>query len=267
MMLSSKVYEGHVVHRRVRPAEHVLRYRCFWLLLDLDELPTLGRRFRLFGYNRAAPMSFHDRDHGPAKHAPLRGHVEAALEEAGVDIGGGPIRILCMPRILGYVFNPLSVYFCHRPDGRLAAMIYEVTNTYRERHSYVIPVDDAPGEPIRQTCSKEFYVSPFMDQNLDYAFRVQQSDNAVSVVITTRDADGPVLIASLAGSARTFNDACFARLLASQPLLTLKVVCAIHWEALKLWSKRIGLRPKPAPPAHEVTVATGGGPRDTPLTL
>ncbi len=139
--LASCLYVGEVVHQRVRPSRHRLRYRVFSALLDLDELPQLDRRLRLFGHNRLNIFSFLDRDHGDGTGAPLRPWVEHHLERAGIELAGGAIRLLCYPRLFGYVFNPLSVYFCHRADGALAAMIYEVNNTFGERHSYLIPVD------------------------------------------------------------------------------------------------------------------------------
>jgi uncharacterized protein len=257
MTPTSRIYVGHVVHRRLRPTSHILRYRCFWLLLDLDELAQLGRTRRLFGYNRPAPVSFHGRDHGDGKTGDLRSYVEARLADAGIELGGGGIRLLCMPRIAGYGFNPLSIFFCYGAHGALRALIWEVNNTFGERHSYLAEVTNAPGTFVTQHCAKSLFVSPFMDQDLTYDFRVSGPSEEISVVIRTNDANGPVLLASLSGAAREFTDATLLGLLFRQPFLTLKVTAAIHWEALKLWLKGVGLRQKPPPPKSPVTVVRG----------
>ena len=169
-MTVSALYEGAVVHQRLTPKRHRLRYRMFQAVIDLDELPDLAARLNHFAHNHFALFSFHDLDHGDGS-GPLRPYVERVLGEAGLDLGGGPIRLLCMPRILGHVFNPLSIYYCHHPDGRLGAMLYEVNNTFGDRHSYLIPASDDGGE-IRQSADKRLYVSPFMDLDMVYDFRL-----------------------------------------------------------------------------------------------
>lgn len=254
MMGKSRIYTGHVVHRRLKPRSHVLRYRCFWLLLDLDELPALARASRLFGYNRGAPVSFHASDHGDGLTTDLRGYVDAQLADAEIELGGGAVRLLCMPRITGYGFNPLSIFFCYNARGALRALIWEVNNTFGERHSYVIGVADSDKSVVRQRCAKKFYVSPFMDQDLTYDFRVCGPSDDIAVAIRTSDAEGAVLVASMSGRARAFTDVNLLRLLLGQPFVTLKVIAAIHWEAMKLHFKGIGLRRKPSPPSCPVTV-------------
>src|SRR5580658_140903 len=172
MNLRSTLYAGIVTHRRLRPRPHRLRYRVFWMLLDLDEIGRLPRRLRLFSHNRFNALSFFDTDHGDGSGRPLRDQVEGHLRAAGLATDGGAIRLFCMPRIFGYGFNPLSVYFCHRRDGALVALLYEVRNTFGERHSYLIPVGASDDAVIRQSCDKCFYVSPFLDMSLRYDFRV-----------------------------------------------------------------------------------------------
>lgn len=254
MNFTSKLYVGHVMHRRLRPHRHQLRYRCFWLFLDLDEVPALSDSLRLLGFDRPALAGFRSRDHGDGRSADLRSYVEARLGEACIDVRGGPIRLLTMPRIAGYGFNPLSIFFCHDRDGILHTIIWEVSNAFGERHSYLIPVSDGRRDIIRQQCAKGFYVSPFMDHDLTYIFRVRVPRKDVSVVISAEDDRGPVLIANLAGVARDLTDANLLKLLLAQPFLTLKVIAAIHWEALKLWLKGHHLRNKPPPPQESVTV-------------
>ena len=203
MRLRSTLYAGTVTHRSVRPRPHRLRYRVFWMLLDLDEIDRLPRRLRLFSHNRFNALSFFDADHGDGSGRLLRDQVEGHLRAAGLAPDGGAIRLFCMPRIFGYGFNPLSVYFCYQRDGSLAAILYEVHNTFRERHSYLIPVDrdagvaGAPGAVIEQHCRKGFYVSPFMDMDMSYAFRVAVPDQRVMVAIRAADNDGLLLAAAL----------------------------------------------------------------------
>jgi DUF1365 family protein len=259
MTLLSSLYAGTVMHRRVRPRAHRLRYRVFWTLLDLDEIESLPRRLRLFSHNRFNAVSFFDKDHGDGSGQPLRRQVETHLREAGIDIHGGLIKLLCMPRVLGYGFNPLSVYFCHRPDGTLAAILYEVHNTFKQRHSYLIPVDPAAGAVIEQECRKLFYVSPFMDMDMDYAFRVGMPGDRISVAIRAADKDGLLLAAALSGNRQALTDATLLRLLSIYPLLTLKVIGAIHWHALRLVLKGFRPRPRPSPPDIPVTVVNTWG--------
>ncbi|MBU2580954.1 MAG: DUF1365 family protein [Alphaproteobacteria bacterium] len=254
MTRRSRLYVGHVMHRRLRPRRHALRYRCFWTLIDLDELPALGRSLRLFGYNRLAPISFHASDHGDGRPDNLRGYVDARLSDAGIDIGSGAVRLLCMPRVAGYAFNPLSIFFCYGQDAALRAILWEVNNTFGERHSYLIEAAANSSGLVEQECAKEFFVSPFLDQPLTYAFRVSGPGDDVSVVINTNDEQGLLLVAALSGKAREMTDSNLLGILVRQPFVTLKVTAAIHWEALKLWLKGIDLRHKPPPPRQSVTV-------------
>ena len=253
---ASSLYVGAVVHQRFAPRRHRLRYRLFQLLIDLDELADLPAKLRLFSHNRFNVFSFHDRDHGDGRARDLRDYVRETLADAGIDIGGGKIRLLCMPRLFGHVFNPLSIYYCHSQDGALAAMLYEVTNTYRERHSYLIAVSPAHAlGPIRQTCAKALFVSPFMDLDMIYDFTVDRPGDVVTTAITVRDAtDRPMMVASFAGRRRPLSDVSLAVLLSTHPLLTVKVVAAIHWEAARLFFKGVKLRPHPPAPAATVSV-------------
>jgi len=183
MRLRSSLYAGIVTHRRLRPRPHRLRYRVFWMLLDLDEIARLPASLRLFSHNRFNALSFFDADHGDGSGRPLHDQVEGHLRAAGLAPDGGAIRLFCMPRVFGYGFNPLSAYFCYQRDGSLAAILYEVHNTFRERHSYLIPVDRDAGTVIDQRCRKRFYVSPFMDMDMNYRFRVAVPDQRIAVAI------------------------------------------------------------------------------------
>jgi DUF1365 family protein len=239
MSLRSALFSGTVTHTRLRPRRHRLHYRVFSLLLDLDEMPGVSVTSRLFGYNRCAILSFWDADHGDGSASGLRGWVEAQLAKADRLESGMRIRVLCYPRILGYVFNPLTVYFCHAPDGPLRAILYEVCNTFGERHTYVIPLDAGASGPIRQGCAKELYVSPFMPMSCFYRFHIEPPGDRVLVRIDESDAAGPLLAASFAGRRQELTDRALLGALFRYPLMTLKVTLGIHWEALRIWWKGI----------------------------
>lgn len=255
MTFASCLYQGKVTHRRVRPKRHSLGYRVFYLLVDLDELDALDRGTRLFAHNGFGLLSFHDADHLDGSDAPLRDRVERLLRAAGLDHPGGAIRLLCMPRLLGYAFNPLSIYFCHDDGGRLVCLIYEVNNTFGQRHSYVIPVDGGDGV-VRQSCAKRFYVSPFLDMDLTYDFHIGPPGEAVTIGVTVRDADGAVLTTGFSGTRRAITDRSLLGAFLGHPLMTLKVVVGIHWEALRIWLKGIKLRTRPRAPEEAVTMVS-----------
>jgi DUF1365 family protein len=241
----SAIYEGVVVHTRVRPRKHRLRYRIFWLLADVDELDALARSRRLFAYNRPGLVSFHDRDHGERTGSSLRLWAERKLRDAGIEPAGGPVELLSMPRVLNHAFNPLSLWFCRHRDGGLQAIIYEVNNTCGQTHSYVLPVDDPTAAMIDQHCEKVFHVSPLMRMDLHYRFRVEPPAERAMVAIHVHGQEGLVLAASFRGERRELTDSNLFRAWLAHPLLSLKVLGAIHWEALKIWLK-LRRAPKPA---------------------
>lgn len=238
------LYTGHVVHQRLKPKRHRLSYRVFCLLLDLDQLVETCRGLRLLSYNSLNVFSFFDRDHGPRDGTALRPWVVARLRAAGIADDVAHVRLLCYPRLLGYVFNPLSVYFCYRPDGRVAALLYEVHNTFGEAHTYVIGVDDAATGPLRHSCTKAMYVSPFIPMEARYAFSIEPPRDIVKVVINESDADGPLLHASFVGRQAPLSDAMLLRCFFRYPLMTLKVIAGIHWQAFRLWRKGVPLVPR-----------------------
>ncbi|MFT4053168.1 MAG: DUF1365 family protein [Novosphingobium sp.] len=254
MNRASALYVGSVMHRRLRRRAHRLRYRIFSLLLDLDDIDALDGSLRLFSRNRFNLFSFHDRDYAASTNEPLRSQVERQLQAAGLSPDGGAIRLLTMPRILGFAFNPLSVYFCHRRDGRLAAILCEVNNTFGERHSYLLPVIGG-AQPFRQDCAKAFHVSPFMPMDLHYAFRVIPPEKRLSIAITVSDAQGVVMTAVHSAERRKLTDRTLLLAFVTQPLLTIKVAGGILWEALRLWLKGVPVHDHPAAPGQRVTVA------------
>lgn len=252
--MQSQIFSGHVTHVRHRPKRHRLKYGVFFMLLDLDELPALDARLSLFAYNRAAPFAFHDADHGPRDGTPLRAWVDAQLGDAGIDITGGRVQLLCLPRMLGYVFNPLSLYFCHDAAGLLRALLYEVHNTFGESHTYVVPVENDDRAVQRHSFDKEFYVSPFIPMDCTYDMAIVPPDERVSVTIAEADAEGALLAATFNGERRDLSDRFLASALLRYPLMTVKVIAGIHWEAFNLWRKRTPIFRHPPTPANAVSI-------------
>ncbi len=253
---ASGLYTGVVTHRRTRPRAHALKYRVFMLLIDLDEMAALTRRLTWLTAGRLGLMSLRVEDYGDQSATPLRIQVEQALSAAGLE-GGGAIRLLTMPRILGYGFNPISLFFCHAPDGRLSAILYEVRNTFGQRHRYLMAVE-GPDRVVRQVVGKAFHVSPFMDMGLTYRFAVTPpngaADETAGVAITVEDGEGALLFTAFSGRRKPLTDANLARAWITHPLLTFKVIAGIHWEAVKLLSKGLRLKPEPSQPEVPVTV-------------
>ncbi len=236
MSWRSQFVPGLVTHARHSPRTHRLRYGVFSLLVDLDELPALNKGLRFFGHNRRAVFSFHDADHGDLDGTPLRPWVERQLADAGIEATGGRIDVLCYPRILGYAFNPLTVFFCRDADGHLAGILYEVSNTFGERHTYVIPAS-GEGPRHRHSCDKDFYVSPFMPMDCRYHFRIEEKEKRILVAINETICGKPVLYAAFAGERQELSAGALAKAFFLWPLMGLKVIGAIHYEALKLWLK------------------------------
>jgi len=255
--LRSVAYRGRVMHQRLRPLRHRLDYGMFTLLIDIDELPALHERLRCFSVGRFNLFSFRPSDHGDGAArdgSGLRAQIDARLAQAGLPTGGA-IRLLTMPRLLGYAFNPLSVWFCDAPDGRLQALLYEVNNTFGERHSYLVEVDpmQRDADLIEQRCDKQLYVSPFLGMDLHYRFRIAPPREGLSIGVSVHEGSGDaVLNARLDATRVALSDARLLGLLVTHPLLTLKVIAGIHWEALRLWLK--GARLHQRPPAHEDTL-------------
>lgn len=246
------IYTGHVAH--VRPGKHRLRYPVSMLTLELGALPLA---LKLLKHNRNALFALFDRDHAGRIDAPIKPQIEAKLREAGIAWSGGRIVLLTMPRLLNYVFNPLSIYFCFRDDGSIAALVHEVSNTFGESHFYVLPPRMEANGNIRQACAKEFFVSPFLESGLNYEFSITPPGEHVAVAMIVKRGDEIALTASFAGERRDLNDAQLFRAWLGNPLMTFKVIAGIHWEALLMWLKgvrflgRRGQFPPPTGPRKE----------------
>lgn len=236
------IYAGHVMHMRLRPRPHRFRYSHFAFLLDVDRIEETAARLRMFAANRFGLFAHHDADHGPRDGSPLRPWVEARLAEAGRP-RPARIRLMALPRVLGYVFNPLSVYYCEDAEGRLESLIYEVKNTFGAQIPYVV---DASGHGARRhRAGKAMFVSPFIDMDQTYRFDILPPADRLSIRIKQGDADGDLLIATQSGTRRDLTDGALARLTLEFPLGALKVILAIHWQALRLAIKRAPFRRYP----------------------
>ena len=267
---AATLYFGEVMHVRLKPTGHRFSYRVMSLLIDLDRLDEAGRQSPLFSVDRAGLYSFHQSDHGKRDGSSLRAHAQGCADEHGIDLTGGKVLLLCYPRLLGFTFNPLSVYFCHRSDGELALVIYEVRNTFGDIHSYVLPVrpSQASAAGIRQQQDKQFYVSPFVEMAMRYHFRILPPADTVRLRILETDREGPLLAATFNGRRRALTTAALLRSFVTLPLVTLKIVVAIHWEALRLWLKGARLVPRPAPAGAKAdTLPVGEGNRYARLAL
>jgi len=245
-MTDASLYLGRVMHHRIRPKRHHFIYRMSTLLIDIDRIADVDRRLRLFSAERFNLFSFYNEDHGPRDGGPLRPWVEAELKTSEISAEPARILLLAMPRFLGYVFNPLSIYYCYDDNEQLHTIIYEVKNTFKEQHSYVLAVSASADSTERfyQRCAKDFYVSPFIQAEADYRFSINNPGNNLDVrIVETVDA-GALLVATLQGRRSPLTDGRLFIQALSHPFLTQKVIASIHYEALRLWLKGISLQPR-----------------------
>lgn len=250
----AQIYRARVMHARVFPVRYRFIYRVFYLLLDIDRIAQSTRRLRLLSQDRFNLFGFYERDHGPRDGSPLRPWVEGLLGRRGIGLEGGRISLLCMPRVLGYVFNPLSIYYCEHADGSLRAILCQVHNTFGEQHCYLLEQGGAPLEGSRHfEKEKVFHVSPLMDIAGGYRFALDRPGARLRVLIRVFQQGELMLTTTLTGRRRALTDrnllGCFLRI----PLMTVKVIGAIHWQALKIWLRGAPFFQKPQPPAEEMS--------------
>ncbi|MBV8563746.1 MAG: DUF1365 domain-containing protein [Actinobacteria bacterium] len=234
--MRSAVYAGTLMHARRSPARHVFRYPVSYWLFDLDELPELERRLWLFSVNRRNLVTLRDRDHFDGT-MPLKEAVRRLAGDASIE----RVLMLTQPRVLGYVFNPVSFYWCYRADGSLACVVAELNNTFGERLPEVLR-----GPELRYEHRKRLHVSPFfgLDQSYEYAFS-QPGDEVWARIHVRDDAGARPLTAVLHGRRRELSNRSLAALLLRYPLQPLQVIALIHFEALRLWLKRVPFHHKP----------------------
>ncbi len=256
MRAEATLYVGRVVHKRMRPKQHALNYGVFSFLLDVDCIEDVSQRSKLFSYNAANVLSIHDNDFGAGDGTSIAESARQTLQEAGLARDGQQVFLLAYPRVWGYAFNPLSVFYVMEHDGALSAVIYEVSNTFGERMRYVMAVGVAHNGVFMHGCDKKLFVSPFADGNGTYSFRLSEPDAQAQVAILYRDGKGPLLKAHFHGVAEHFSDANLLKALLRHPLLSWKVISGIHWEALKLWLKGVPLVKGHTSPKYSVRLVS-----------
>ena len=232
--MNSCIYNGEVSHKRFKPVRHFLKYKTFSLFIDLDEINLLDKSISIFSHNKFNVFSFHDNDHGNRDGGCLKDWVLMNIKKFNIESKITKIKILCYPRIFGYVFNPLSIFYCYE-DDKLKAIFYEVKNTFNEQHTYIFKIKN--DQEIIQKCKKKFYVSPFMDMETYYNFKLLNPDEKLFVFIKQTDVKGTVLTASQTGDKKELNFKQLAINFFKYPLMTLKIIGSIHFEALLLWKK------------------------------
>lgn len=253
--LSSAIYQGEVRHQRLAPLRHRFAYRISSFLFDLDELEETALRCRWFSLNRFNLFSFYFRDLGNGSGETPRDYLERSLHEQGINESLRRASLLCYPRILGYAFNPLSVYYCYNEHNELFAVLHEVSNTFKQRHSYLLPVPqgDRHKVTVQQQCDKTFYVSPFNGMAMRYYFRVYQPSDKIGLSIRVKQDGKDLMHAVFQGQRRVFNDRELLRNFCALPFMTLKVLGGIHWEALKLFCRGLKIVHRPAEPSSSIS--------------
>ena len=252
MIKNSKIYTGKVIHKRFKPKEHYFKYNVFSLLIDLNELEEINKYIKFFSYNKFNILSFYDKDHGDRDGSSIKLWVKKNLRNIGIMTEDISIKLLCYPRIFGYVFNPLSTYFIYNKHSELISIFYEVKNTFGEQHTYIFKAQDE--KTVQNKCKKKFYVSPFIEMDCEYHFKTLNPREQLSVVINQNDKDGKLLFASQDGISKDFNNKNLILSYLTHPLMTFKIIGAIHYEAFKLWAKRIKLIAKKIKLKNNITI-------------
>ena len=253
MIKNSYIYDGNVIHKRFKPKVHFFKYKVFSLLIDLSELELLNKNLKIFSYNKFNIVSFYDIDHGARDGSSIRGWVIDNLKKNYIDTKNIQIKLLCYPRIFGYVFNPLSVFYIYDNNSNLISVMYEVKNTFGEQHTYIFKTD-IDQNLIQHKCKKKFHVSPFIEIDCIYFFRLLKPGRKISVIIDQNDKEGKILYASQDGVRSEMTNANFIKSYLKHPLMTFKIILAIHFEAFKLWSKGIKFIKKTLKIKNNITI-------------
>ena len=246
------IYIGKVFHKRHIPFEHAFTYRVFTLLIDIDDLPALSKRLKTFAFNRFNVFSLYNKDHAKRDGSDIRPWIETAAKEKNIDIKGGKIFMLAFPRILGYVFNPITLFFCYDRNEKLKAVLHEVKNTFGGQHGYLLPVEETTGT-LKQECEKIFHVSPFIHMDCTYKFRLKEPEEFLDFSIHQFTTDEKILTATWDGNRIALSDKNLLKTLITHPLLTLKIIMGIHWQAFKLWTKGAKYISSPPLPKRDIS--------------
>ena len=229
------IYKGFVTHRRFKPVRHYFSYKTFSILFDLTELEELHKKIGIFSFNKFNIFSFYNKDHGSRDGSDLTEWVKTNLKKYNLNFNISKIKLLCFPRIFGYVFNPLSIFYCYE-GNILKAILYEVKNTFNEQHTYVFPVADNL-KIITQQCNKKFYVSPFIEMDTLYNFRLTEPGENIKILIKQTDKIDKVLVACQVGKKQPMSLKQLIINFFIHPMMTLKIILSVHYEALRLWKK------------------------------
>ena len=233
----SCIYNGTVIHKRFKPKIHFFKYKVFSLLIDLSELNNLDKKIGFFSYNKFNLISFFDKDHGDRDGSSIINWVKKNLKENDVNCENIRIKLLCYPRIFGYVFNPLSIFYVYDKNDKLISLLYEVKNTFGEQHTYIFKIKE--NNLLKHNCEKKFHVSPFIEMNCSYFFRTLKPADKISIIIDQYQLNEKILYASQDGKRTDFTTSELIKSYLKHPLMTFKVIAAIHFEAFKLWTKGI----------------------------
>ena len=235
--MTSCIYNGTVIHKRFKPKIHFFKYKVFSLLIDLSELDNLDKKIGFFSYNKFNLISFFDKDHGDRDGSSVISWVKKNLKENDVNCENIRIKLLCYPRIFGYVFNPLSIFYVYDKNDKLISLLYEVKNTFSEQHTYIFKIKE--NNLLQHNCEKKFHVSPFIEMNCSYFFRTLKPADKISIIIDQYQLNEKILYASQDGKRTDFTTSELIKSYLKHPLMTFKVIVAIHFEAFKLWTKGI----------------------------
>jgi hypothetical protein len=248
-----RFFFGTVMHERLRPARNRFVYPVFFLSVPLSRIEGLENRW--LSVNRPNVFGFRFADHGAQDGSHPLPWIRALLADAGLAVADGEVWLQTFPRVLGYVFNPVSFWFCEDRAGALRAVLCEVNNTFGERHRYLLAHPDARPIASGETLGarKRFHVSPFNEVRGEYRFRFHVGGEHALARIDYLDASGDILHTSVSGSAAPYSAATLARAFFGHPWMTVGVIARIHWQALKLAWKRVPFVSKPLPPTDHVT--------------
>ena len=237
---SSCIYSGNVIHKRFKPKKHFFSYKVFSLLIDLSEIDDIEKKINFFSYNSFNILSFYNTDHGPRDGSSLNKWVKKNLRKAKINTQDIKIKLLCYPRFFGYVFNPLSIFYCYNKNSKLKAILYEVKNTFGEQHTYLFRCK-TKSKIIFHKCNKKFYVSPFIKMKTYYNFKLSDPKKKIDIIIRQNDIDGPLLFARQIGKKVRLNGKNLLYQFLKHPFMAFKIIMAIHYEAFRLWVKGVKL--------------------------
>ena len=253
MIKNSFIYSGNVVHKRFKPKVHYFKYKVFSLLIDLSEIESMEKNLKIFSFNKFNIISFYNKDHGARDGSSIKDWVINNLKKNNIDTNDIKIKLLCYPRIFGYVFNPLSVFYIYDKNLNLISILYEVKNTFGEQHTYIFKTG-IRHNLLKHMCKKKFHVSPFIEMNCIYFFRILKPGNKISVIIDQNDEDGKILYASQDGIKSELTNVNLIKSYLKHPLMTFKIILAIHFEAFRIWTKGIKFIKKKIKIKNNITI-------------